>query len=226
MARKHGEAKQAANPAPVEDGLQDGTVAPEASDERAPAEGVDDAADAISESAPGAELVEPSTEAVKRLESELEALNDRYLRLAAEFDNYRKRVARDRTELRERSQAELLRDVLEALDDLGRVTDMTAEHANVTDVIQGVEMVERKLLDELTRAGIQRLGEQGEVFNPHEHEAVGSLPTPEASLDGRVAEVLQVGYRFGSALLRPARVIVNVASAAASAGDGSVEAGD
>ena len=226
MGKKHGKAKQAAEQAQAEKELEEAAIAPEVSDEIAPTDELLEGGDVAADPDPGVDLMEPQAEAVKRLESELQELNDRYLRLAAEFDNYRKRVARDRAEYRERSQAELLRDVLEAIDDLGRVTDMTADHANVSDVIQGVEMVERKLLDELTRAGMQRLGERGEVFNPHQHEAVGSLPTQEAALDGTVAEVLQAGYRFGGALLRPARVIVNVASAAASASEGPAEADD
>lgn len=156
------------------------------------------------------ELVELPEEAVKRLESELEGLNDKYLRLAAEFDNYRKRVIRDRAEVRERSQAELLRDVLEALDDLGRVTDLTPGDASVADVIEGVELVERKLLDELTRLGMERLGAVGDAFDPHQHEAVGSVPAAEPGHDGTIAEILQTGYRFGNVLLRPARVVVYV----------------
>lgn len=217
MAKKHGKPAQAAESA---------DQVTEATADTAPDDDSVETRDEEPQATTGADLIEPPAEAVKRLESEVEALNDRYLRLAAEFDNYRKRVVRDRAELRERSQAELLRDVLEALDDLGRVTELTPEDANVADVLQGVEMVERKLLDELMRAGMERLGEEGEVFNPHEHEAVGSLPTDEEALDGTVAEVLQVGYRFGGALLRPARVIVNVASAAASAGEGPAEGDD
>ncbi|MGD2136196.1 MAG: nucleotide exchange factor GrpE [Gemmatimonadales bacterium] len=204
MARKRKQDRQTAAEQQTLDDATDEHVEPEAGvdegEDETPAEG----------SATGVELVEPAEEAVKRLESELDTLNDKYLRLAAEFDNYRKRVVRDRAELRERSQAELLRDMLEALDDLGRVTDLTSDDANVADVIEGVAMVERKLLDELTRAGMERLGQPGDVFDPHMHEAVGSLPAAQAGQDGTVAEVLQTGYRLGSVLLRPARVVVYV----------------
>ena len=156
-------------------------------------------------------LVELPEEAIKRLTSELEQLNDRHLRLAAEFDNYRKRVARDRAQMRAQAQADLVRDVLEALDDLNRVTSQDHGPANVEDVVAGVDLVERKLMGELERAGLERVGVEGVAFDPNDHEAVGMLPAPSAAEDGTVAAVLQPGYRFGSMLLRPARVQVYAA---------------
>lgn len=206
MARKH---KRDGQAAPEPQAVDELTDEPDEAAAEVPAADSEDEMSA-GERAAGVELVEPPEEAIKRLESEVDALNDKYLRLAAEFDNYRKRVVRDRAEVRERSQAELLRDMLEALDDLGRVTDLTPDDANVADVIEGVELVERKLLDELTRLGMERLGAAGDVFDPHQHEAVGSVPAAEPGHDGTIAEVLQTGYRFGSMLLRPARVVVYI----------------
>jgi molecular chaperone GrpE len=160
---------------------------------------------------PGLGLVEPAEEAVKRLAGELEDLNDRHLRLAAEFDNYRKRMLKERLEMRERAQAELVRDMLEAIDDLNRVTSLDHGEAGVKDVLDGVEMVERKLHAELERLGVERVGIEGEVFDPNGPEAVGTLPANSPEQDGTVAIVLQPGYRFGSVLLRPARVNVFIA---------------
>lgn len=161
--------------------------------------------------APDEELVEPAEEAVRRLAGELEELNDRHLRLAAEFDNYRKRMLKERAEMRERAQAELVRDMLEAIDDLNRVTSLDHGEAGVKDVLDGVEMVERKLHAELERLGVERVGTEGEVFDPHGHEAVGTIPANSPEQDGTIAVVLQPGYRFGRVLLRPARVNVFVA---------------
>jgi molecular chaperone GrpE len=163
----------------------------------------DDAAASSGEAAVG-----PPEAEVERLKGELEALNDRYLRLAAEFDNYRKRVTREREQLRAQAQADLVRDVLEAVDDLARVTGHDANHGSVDDVIAGVELVERKLMAELERLGLKRVGVEGAAFDPNEHEAVGTMPAPAPEQDGTVAAVLQVGYRFGGMLLRPARVVV------------------
>ncbi len=156
-------------------------------------------------------LVELPEEAIKRLTGELEQLNDRYLRLAAEFDNYRKRMARDRSQMRAQAQADLMRDALEALDDLNRVTSQDHGPAKVEDLLAGVDLVERKLMGELERAGLERVGVAGVPFDPNDHEAVGMLPAPTAAEDGTVAAVLQVGYRFGGMLLRPARVQVYTA---------------
>jgi molecular chaperone GrpE len=147
---------------------------------------------------------------VTALRAELDALNDRYLRLAAEFDNFRKRTLRERTELRERAQADLARQLLETLDDLGRVTALEASNASVHDVIEGIHMVERKLLQELEQAGFERVGVQGEPFDPNHHEAVATHPASEREAPGTIGNVLQPGYRLGSVLLRPARVVVLV----------------
>ena len=113
--------------------------------------------------------------------------------------------------MRAQSQAELVRDVLDALDDLERVTSHEASHGSVQEVVAGVEMVERKLMSELERMGLERVGAPGVRFDPNHHEAVGALPAPAPDQDGTVAAVLQPGYRFGGMLLRAARVQVYVA---------------
>jgi molecular chaperone GrpE len=98
--------------------------------------------------------------------------------------------------------------ILDALDDLGRVADLDAATVTAKDVLSGVELVERKILRELETAGLQRVGQVGERFDPHAHEAIASLPAPSAAEDHMVAAVFQPGYRFGGGLLRPARVQV------------------
>lgn len=150
---------------------------------------------------------------------ELEELRDRHLRLAAEHDNYRKRVVREREEIRARVQAEVVATVLDALDDLGRVLDVEPATARAEDVIAGVELVERKLLKELESAGLVRVGQDGERFDPNHHEAVGAEPAPSAEQEGLIAAVLQPGYRVGSVLVRPARVRVFVAPAPSEDGE-------
>ncbi len=171
----------------------------------------DDAPQAPPGEAGGTDLVEPPDQALERVTGELEELNDRYLRLAAEFDNFRKRVTRERSQMRAQAQADLVRDVLDALDDLERVTSHEASHGSVQEVVAGVEMVERKLMSELERMGLERVGAPGVRFDPNHHEAVGALPAPAPDQDGTVAAVLQPGYRFGGMLLRAARVQVYVA---------------
>ncbi|HKI96014.1 MAG TPA: nucleotide exchange factor GrpE [Gemmatimonadales bacterium] len=147
----------------------------------------------------------------QELRAELADLQDRHLRLAAEFDNFRKRSARERLELRARAQGEIVALMLEALDDLGRVAHLDPEQTSAGDVVAGVEMVERKLLRQLGSAGLERVGVVGEPFDPNVHEAIGTVPTDKAAADHTVAAVFQPGYRFAEQLLRPARVQVFVA---------------
>lgn len=168
---------------------------------------------------PGQALAEPSEQTVQRLTAELEGFKDQHLRLAAEFDNFRKRMQRERAETWTRAQAQVVANILDALDDLGRVVALDPEQAQTRDVLVGVGLVERKLTRELESVGLERVGAAGEAFDPHLHEAVGTASATSPEQDHVVAEVLQPGYRFGGALLRPARVRVYIWHEPAS-GDG------
>lgn len=159
------------------------------------------------------ELVEPPEEAIQRLEEALDQARDQLLRTAAEFDNFRKRTAKERQDMRARAQADLALNVLEALDDLNRVVNLDLAEASTKDVIDGIEMVERKLLQHLELSGLKRVGVPGDKFDPNEHEAIGMVPTTSEEDDGMVANVVQAGYRFGGSLLRPARVLVHMLQA-------------
>ena len=144
----------------------------------------------------------------EEIEAELAALQDRFLRLQAEFDNYRKREARERSAAWGRAKGDLVQKLLGTLDDLERVTRLDPERTPASAVIDGVSLLERKLADTLEREGLTRIGEVGEPFDPHRHEAISTLPAPSAEQDGTVANVAIAGYAFGSQLLRPAQVQV------------------
>jgi molecular chaperone GrpE len=146
--------------------------------------------------------------ATEDLEQELEAIQDRFLRLQAEFDNYRKREARERSAAWARAKADLAQKLLGALDDLQRVAHLDPESTSAASIMDGVSLVERKLLDALGREGLARIGEIGEPFDPHRHDAISILPAPSPDEDGTVAAVAIPGYEFGSQLLRPAQVQV------------------
>jgi molecular chaperone GrpE len=151
--------------------------------------------------------IEPSAQAVRRLESQLEEANDRHLRLAADYDNYRKRVGRERAELADRSQAGLVVRLLEVLDDLDR---LSAEGAATPApaLHQAVELIDRKLRKELQTAGLEPIDPVGSPFDPNVHEAVSTIPPPSPELDHTVSATFQVGYLFKGTLVRPARVQV------------------
>jgi molecular chaperone GrpE len=149
------------------------------------------------------------------VEAELAEWKDRHLRLAAEYENFRKRVIRERDESRTRAQADLARRLLDALDDLGRVADLDPAATAAPDVIAGVELVERKVLRELGAVGLDVVAAVDVPFDPAVHEAIATVAAPSADQDHTVAAVFQAGYRFNGTLLRPARVQVRIFSEAA-----------
>jgi molecular chaperone GrpE len=144
----------------------------------------------------------------EELQRQLDEQRDRYLRLAAEYDNYRKRSTRERQEAGSRAQAELVRQLIDALDDLARVAHVEPASTETASVVQGVELVERKLLKSLGAAGLELIHPVDQTFNPELHEAVATVPALSREDDHTVAQVYQPGYLFKGQLLRPARVVV------------------
>jgi len=140
--------------------------------------------------------------------TELEEQRERYLRLAAEYDNYRKRSQRERQEAGARAQADLVKRFIDALDDLARFAHLDPATADAATVVQGVDMVERKLLKALVGAGVQVINPIDQAFDPNLHEAVSTERALSPEDDHLVARVFQPGYLFGGQLLRPARVVV------------------
>jgi len=153
---------------------------------------------------------EAPTEAdrVADIERELTIERDKYLRLAAEFDNFRKRMTRERIEAEGRGQAELVKHMLDPLDDIARFAHVDPEVTESRTVVEGVALVEKKLDKSLRAAGLETLNPKGEKFDPALHEAVATEPASSKSEDGTVSQVYQVGYTFKGQLLRPARVVV------------------
>lgn len=151
---------------------------------------------------------EPDAEAIRRLENEVAAAKDQHLRLAAEFDNYRKRVAKERIELSERAQAAFIMRLLDVLDDLDRLVASDPASTSADALRDALQLVDKKLRKELEAAGVERIDPAGEPFNPSLHEAVSTVPAPDASRDHTVSATFQSGYRFKGQLVRPARVQV------------------
>lgn len=139
---------------------------------------------------------------------ELATLRDRHLRLAAEFDNYRKRVERERADNIARAQAQVLERLLEPLDDLARIADFDPATTASGALHEGAEMVERKFLRAMEALGVEAIDAEGKPFDPTIHEALTTVPTDSPDEDNTVAQVFQKGYRLKGVLLRPARVVV------------------
>jgi molecular chaperone GrpE len=139
---------------------------------------------------------------------ELDEQREKYLRLAAEYDNFRKRTTRERQEAHWRGQADMLKGMLEALDDLGRFAHVDPASTDAKTVVDGVEMVERKLQKTLAGHGMEIINPIDHPFDPSLHEAVMTEAASSEDEDHVVSRVFQVGYLFNGQLLRPARVVV------------------
>lgn len=139
---------------------------------------------------------------------QLSEQQDRYLRLAAEYDNFRKRTAKERAEAGARGQAELVTRLLDGLDDLQRFAHVDPASTDSLTLHKGIEMVEQKVLKALAGTGLEVINPLDQTFDPTLHEAVTTEPALSPEDDHTVARVFQPGYRFNGQLLRPARVVV------------------
>ena len=140
--------------------------------------------------------------------SEVDAWKERHLRLAAEYDNFRKRTTKERVETWTRAQADLVNRLADALDDLARFAHLDPAEVDSKTLHEGVDLVERKVWKELESAGVTRIDQAGVPFDPNVHEAVTTQPASKPELDHTVGQVVQPGYKMRDTLLRPARVIV------------------
>ena len=141
---------------------------------------------------------------LEALRAENEELIDTLQRVKADFDNYRKRAARDQEALVARAGERIVKELLPVLDDLERALEAAEQHEEAK-LEEGVKLVHRQLEQLLEREGLAPVATDGK-FDPHVHEAL--LTQPSASEEGSVIEVLQKGYRLGDRVLRPARVVV------------------
>ena len=157
---------------------------------------------------PGSDASQETRDAepdVAALQAERDELFDRLQRLAAEFDNYRKRNARESAALIERASERLVKELLPVLDDLGRALEAAEQHEEAK-LEEGVRLVHRSLLQILEKQGLEQIETDGQ-FDPHVHEAL--LSQPSDGDEGSVIEVVQKGYTLGDRVLRPARVVVS-----------------
>ena len=144
----------------------------------------------------------------EELARELHLERDKFLRLAAEFDNYRKRSVRERQEAGWRAQGDLVMGLLDALDDILRFAHLDPSSVDAATVVEGVAMVERKLLKTLAGHGLEVVNPLDQPFDPALHEAVGTERALSPEDDHMIARVYQPGFVFRGQLLRPARVVV------------------
>jgi len=159
----------------------------------------------VADGEPGSPSADDLLARLQDAERERDEVLDNLRRVAADFDNYRKRVAREQTQILARSGERVVAKLLPVLDDLERALD-AAEHHEEVKVLEGVRMTKDALAAVLASEGVEEIAADG-PFDPHVHEALMAQPA-EGVEPGHVVHVVQRGYRIGDAVLRPARVVV------------------
>lgn len=148
-------------------------------------------------------------EAEPKTIDELAVMKDKYMRLNAEFDNFRKRNARERVELIQTASLEVIKDLLDVLDDCNRTEDLLKkEDVEMKALKEGVQLVFNKLRKTLENKGLQSFDSKGEVFDVELHEALTEIPAPKKKLKGKVVDEIQKGYNLNGKLIRHAKVVV------------------
>ena len=161
-------------------------------------------AEALNDQDPQQQLDETQPDPLEEVRRERDALQDRLLRTAAEFDNYRKRMDRERRDLAEYTAGEAIKDLLPIIDNLERALQAPAQDDPLR---KGVELIHKQMLEILRRRGVTPIEALGADFDPNVHEAVTQEESAQHR-DGEVMEELQRGYKVGDRLLRPAMVKV------------------
>jgi len=140
--------------------------------------------------------------------TKLKEINEKYTRLYAEYDNYRRRTAKEKIELIKSGGEDVIISVLPVLDDMERAL---AHHKDTDDhkpLQEGLELICQKMVKILTARGVKPMGEKGEVFNPDLHEAITNLPAPSNDMKGKIMEVVEKGYTLNDKVIRHAKVVV------------------
>ena len=140
----------------------------------------------------------------EKLKAELEALNDKFLRTAAEFDNFKKRTEREKLTLAEFAKAQVMKNLLPILDNADRASEYEKETEQYN---KGIELIVKQLSDLSSKLGLVELGVVGEEFNPEIHEAIMHIEDENFG-ENTVSAVMQKGYKFGDTVIRPAMVQV------------------
>jgi len=146
---------------------------------------------------------------IQKLVDDRDSLQDRLLRKQAEFENYKKRIERERSEYAQFASAELMRELLNALDSFDlAIHNAGAERAGGENLLKGLDLIYKQFQDTLGRFGLKTLEAKGQPFDPNFHQAVSTVDTDEVE-DNTVVEVLRRGYTLNGRLLRPAMVSVS-----------------
>lgn len=149
-----------------------------------------------------------SQKKIKELEDKLDDLNDKYLRLYSEFDNYRKRTTKERIDLQLSASKEVILDILAVVDDFERAIQSFEDHNLSKEAKQGIELIYNKLMNILKQKGLEEIEVKEKEFDTDIMEAITNIPAPSEEMKGKVVDVIQKGYRLNGKMLRFAKVVV------------------
>lgn len=167
--------------------------------------------DTVQDQEPAAqEEVQQEDEAVKALEARVAEVNDKYIRLAAEFDNYRRRTARERLDLIATAGEDIIKGMLPVLDDCERALQVLRESEADKAAIEGTELIYNKLMTFLKGRGLSVIEALGKKLDTDYHEAVAQLPVQEKKQKNKIVDVIQQGYKLNDKVIRFAKVVVGV----------------
>ena len=153
-------------------------------------------------------LSEGADEEVEKCKAELEEMKDKHLRLIAEFDNFRRRTAKERIELSQTAGKEIIESLLVVLDDMGRAEKQLEKTTDVNAVKEGTMLVFNKLRAVLQGRGLKAMDATNEEFNADLHEAITEIPAPNDAMIGKVIDTVEPGYYLNDKLIRFAKVVV------------------
>ncbi len=162
----------------------------------------------VQEAAQPTEATEEALSAEDKFKEELSQANDKYLRLYAEFDNFRRRTIKEREEARKTEGKELIVALLPVLDDFERALRATENATEVAPVREGVILIQNKLKNILSQKGLKEMQSIGAEFNADIHEAITSIPAPTDDMKGKVIDEMEKGYELNERVVRFAKVIV------------------
>jgi molecular chaperone GrpE len=144
-----------------------------------------------------------------KLQDELQKEKDKFLRLFAEFENYKKRTTRERIELFKTASEDVMKSLLPVLDDFERALNHIEEDKEAEDLRKGVLLIYKKMLTSLEQKGLSQIKvKKGDVFNADNHEAVTQIPAPSKKLKGKIIDVIEKGYALGDKVIRFPKVII------------------
>ena len=156
---------------------------------------------------PQEEVVEKTAE--EKLQEELKAEKDKFLRLFAEFENYKRRTAKERIELFKTASEDVMVSLLPVLDDFERALTHIEEDKEAEELRKGVLLIYQKMLSTLEQKGLSQIKvEQGDTFDADQHEAVTQIPAPSDDLKGKIIDVIEKGYALGEKIIRFPKVVI------------------